>query len=295
MCPRELMVTPYGVMTDGLFRQIIDECVELKIPTIVLCGFGELFLDRNVKDKLAYAQKKNPAQKLTLTTNGSLIDEPMAEFLSDASWINIIRVSVSGFRAPTYRSIMKLDRDKIYANVVRLHRALKKKNSPTQLRVNGIYIEEHYQEKELDEYLAFWQENCDILEVWKPHNWTSAYAYRKSSVSEPESCGRPDNGPVEIMWNGNYKLCCFDFDGREIIGRYPETPLRKFWDLARLREIQDAHRRKEFKEVSTCAECDQVYSDKKEVLVFSNAGISSEERVLMTADFNKIDPEAVRL
>jgi hypothetical protein len=118
-------------------------------------------------------------------------------------------------------------------------------------------------------------------------NWTSVYDYRSRTVDDLKSCGRPANGPVEVMWNGNYKLCCFDFDGWELLGNYHEHSLKRFWDLPRVREIQEKHERKEFSGL-ICEKCDQICAGKDDVLVFTNSGHSASDRIQLTSDFSQI-------
>lgn len=287
MCPRELMKTPKGFIDMNLFQAVIDEAIEIDIPKIVLCGFGEPFTDKRFPEMISYLRKKRPGQNVSITSNGSLITEKIAYFLADCHWINSLRISVSGFRDETYAAIMKMSRERIYDRVGRLYEILKEKGSPTRLRINGLFIEDIFQPGELDEYSAYWREHADLLEIWKPHNWTSVYDYRGADRDEVRSCGRPANGPVEVMWNGAYKLCCFDFDGWELLGNYRDFSLKRFWELPRLKEIQAKHEKSDFTGL-ICEKCDQICSGKDDVLVFTNSGHSTEERILLTSDFSKI-------
>jgi hypothetical protein len=46
-----------------------------------------------------------------------------------------------------------------------------------------------------------------------------------------------------ILWNGDYVICCADFDGETVLANSSETPLRKYLELPAVQEIARCFRR----------------------------------------------------
>jgi Radical SAM superfamily/Iron-sulfur cluster-binding domain len=46
-----------------------------------------------------------------------------------------------------------------------------------------------------------------------------------------------------ILWNGDYVICCADYDGRTVLANFSETPLREYLSLPAVQEIADGFRR----------------------------------------------------
>lgn len=46
-----------------------------------------------------------------------------------------------------------------------------------------------------------------------------------------------------ILWNGDYVICCADYDGKTVLANFSETPLRDYLSLPAVQEIADSFRR----------------------------------------------------
>lgn len=46
-----------------------------------------------------------------------------------------------------------------------------------------------------------------------------------------------------ILWNGDYVICCADYDGKTVLANVSETPLRDYLSLPAVQEIADSFRR----------------------------------------------------
>ena len=58
MCPREKHDRPHGIMDQAKYEASIDEIVGLGASQVVLTGFGEPMLDKQLEDKIDYAKKQ---------------------------------------------------------------------------------------------------------------------------------------------------------------------------------------------------------------------------------------------
>jgi hypothetical protein len=46
-----------------------------------------------------------------------------------------------------------------------------------------------------------------------------------------------------ILWNGEYVICCADYDGKTVLAKFPETPVRDYLCLPAVQQIAGAFRR----------------------------------------------------
>jgi hypothetical protein len=46
-----------------------------------------------------------------------------------------------------------------------------------------------------------------------------------------------------ILWNGDYVICCADYDGKTVLATFPETPIREYLSLPAVQEIARSFRR----------------------------------------------------
>ncbi len=46
-----------------------------------------------------------------------------------------------------------------------------------------------------------------------------------------------------ILWNGDYVICCADYDGKTVLATFPETPIRDYLSLPAVQEIARSFRR----------------------------------------------------
>ncbi|MGN7614461.1 hypothetical protein ACQZV8_20525, partial [Magnetococcales bacterium HHB-1] len=57
-------------MTLNLWKKIVLESKDLGIKLLDLCGFGDVFLDRNLFEKIAFAKSIHPDFQVFLSTTG---------------------------------------------------------------------------------------------------------------------------------------------------------------------------------------------------------------------------------
>ena len=100
MCARDELVRKKMVMTDALFYALVDQ-VNAELPYIrfiSIGGFGELFTDKNWKNKIEYAHKH--FDRIHVISNFSLIRKNDLDFLLEQ--VNDIRISFYGLDEETY-------------------------------------------------------------------------------------------------------------------------------------------------------------------------------------------------
>lgn len=259
MCPREQHedARPHGIMDLEKYKRSIDEVVSLGAKKIVLTGFGEPLIDKTLEQKIAYAKAKN--LNTYIITNGSLITRARAKSLID-SGLDEMRVSFYGMRPETYNVVMeKLDFHVATNNLLgfleeRSQRGLKK----PKLELSYLVMKEN--ESDVEAFRAYWEPRADAIEMWKPHNFGDGRSYRErhQAVELKTSCGRPENGPLQIQWDGEVIPCCYDYNNQIVLGNAFEQPVLEILNGDKYRFLRWAHRTKNFRLFPYCDQCDQL-------------------------------------
>jgi len=270
MCPRDKHEhgREHGVMSLDQYRRSIDEVVALGAKKVVLTGFGEPLVDKTLEQKVAYA--KRHGLNTYIISNGSLLGDRRARGLIDAG-LDELRVSFYGMRPETYNVVMrKLDFSVTLENLLHLldlrGRAGVKK---PRLEVNYLVLPEN--EADTDAFRTFWEPRADAIEIWKPHNFGDGRDYRErlEDLEVKTSCGRPENGPLQIQWNGEVIPCCYDYNNQIILGNAFTTPVLDILNGAKYRLLRLAHREKKFGCFPYCNQCDQLLPH-ADALVYTN-------------------------
>lgn len=271
MCPREKHDRPHGIMDQDKYERSIDEIVWLGAKRVVLTGFGEPMLDRNLEKKIAYANAKG--LKTYIITNASCLTKKRSKELIDAG-LDEMRISFYGMSTYSYNHVMVgLDYKKAIENIT-YFLSLKSKT-----KVHLSYLELPINERETEKFKEYWEPLVDAIEIWKPHNWVDGKDYRKRK-GDKKTCGRPENGPLQIQWDGTVVPCCYDYNNNIVLGNAFENPVMEILSGERYRVLREQHKTGNFP--SYCDQCDQLL-EHSDALVYTNRHtLSNEEAVKLS-------------
>ncbi len=270
MCPRDKHAEgrEHGIMDLDQYKKSIDEVVLLGAKKIVLTGFGEPFMDRTLEEKIRYAKSKG--LNTYIISNASLINAKRAEGIIEAG-LDELRVSFYGMSHDTYDKVMRnLNFDVTMKNLMTLLelRAAKGSKKP-RLEISYLMMKEN--EQDTEKFKEFWGARADAIEIWKPHNFGDGRDYRTrlEDLTVKTTCGRPENGPLQIQWNGEVIPCCYDYNNQVILGNAFEQPVMDVLNNQKYRMLRVAHRDKEFAAFPYCNQCDQLLPH-ADALVYTN-------------------------
>ena len=142
----------------------------------------------------------------------------------------------------------------------------------------------------------YWEPKADAIEIWKPHNFGDGrnYRHRFESRETKNTCGRPENGPLQIQWNGEVIPCCYDYNNNIVLGNAFEQPVLDILNNDKYNLLRMAHSDKEFQLFPYCDQCDQLLPH-TDALVYTNRhNLPKEIAVKMsnTDLYNLVDDEA---
>ena len=290
MCPRDKHVDAreHGIMDQAKYEKSIDEVAALGAEKVVLTGFGEPLLDKRLELKIAYAKSKGLSTYFI--TNASALTPARSRKLLEAG-LDEMRVSFYGMSKETYNAVMQgLDFERTKAKVLEFLRLRDEMGAKT--RVQMSYLEMKENAVDTDRFREFWEPKVNALEIWKPHNFGDGRDYRdRLDDSKKTTCGRPENGPLQIQWNGEVIPCCYDYNNQIVLGNAFETPVLEILNGPKYRLLRYAHRMKKFGLFPYCNQCDQLLPH-GDALVYTNRhNLPPEEAVKLsnTDLYNLVD------
>jgi len=270
MCPRDIHKSgrEHGIMTFDNYKRSLDEVIELGCQQIVLTGFGEPLVDKRLEKKVEYA--KGRGLRTYIISNGSLLTKKRATNLIQAG-LDELRISFYGMRKETYETVMVgLKFDVTMKNLLgflELREELGFKRP--RLELNWLELPENAGDTEA--FQEYWEPRADAIEIWKPHNFGDGRSYRErfDEVALKNTCGRPENGPLQIQWNGEVIPCCYDYNNQIVLGNAFEQPVLEILNGEKYELLRLAHREKKFALFPFCNQCDQLL-EHADALVYTN-------------------------
>lgn len=282
MCPRDEHEhgREHGIMDQAMYEKSIDEVTALGAKMVVLTGFGEPMLDKRLEDKVAYAKQKGLSTYFI--TNGSALTGKRAANLLEAG-LDEMRVSFYGMRKETYNAVMQgLDFQKTRDALLAFLAMRDQMGAKTKVQLSYLVLPEN--ESDTDAFREYWEPKVEALEVWKPHNFGDGKDYRTRTENEAikNTCGRPENGPLQIQWNGEVIPCCYDYNNKIVLGNAFEESVLSILNGVKYRLLRHAHRNKNFQMFPYCDQCDQLLPH-ADALVYTNRhNLPPEEAVKLS-------------
>ena len=269
MCPRDKHehAREHGIMDQHLYEKSIDEVALLGAEKVVLTGFGEPMLDKKLELKIQYAKSKGLSTYII--SNGSVLNSKRARTILEAG-LDEIRVSFYGMQEKSYNSVMQgLDFNKTMSGMMDFINLRNELGAKTKIQVSYLEMEENKEDTGL--FREFWESKVDAIEIWRPHNFGDGRDYRERQEM-PEvktSCGRPENGPLQIQWNGEVIPCCYDYNNKIILGNAFTTPVLDILNGPKYTLLRYAHRMNKFNLFPYCDQCDQLLPH-ADALIYTN-------------------------
>jgi len=264
MCPREKMIQPLEVMNQELYEKIVKDAFKEGVEIIDLCGYGDVFLDRGLMEKLKFTKKIKPNCKTYVSTTGNTMISRYHEDI--LKYLDILKFSIYGTTPEVYKLAMGgLSFEKSMRNIdefLSLDR-LKK------VYTIGNFIEMPETKHQTKEWIEIWEKKLSEVYVWKPHNYIDGRKYRDIKGQKQTSCGRPLDGPLNIAVSGKAHVCCFDYNKLMEVGDAKNMTINEIMKSKKLQEIQEKHRKNDFSNL-ICKDCDQTVFDETVLIYKSN-------------------------
>jgi len=240
----------------GLFRRIVDEAAELRVPDICPNGVGEALTLRNLEDYLAHIRGHAHRFAIRLNTNGNRMDEEKRRLFLDYE-VDLINVTIDGATAATFESIReRLNFAQIEENVHALLAERQKRGAKVpKVRVGIIVIPQNVHEVPL------------VLEKWRgvaDYVGAGGFTNRGGSLDESfaahthvtgvRSCVLPFR-ELNIWADGKAVLCCDDWNEEHTVGDLNVSSVKDVWHGAELKHARHMHAAGKGGSLSLCSRC----------------------------------------
>lgn len=259
MCPHSSIKRSKTHMPYALYKKIIDECAENSGRVTEVLPFlnGELFLTPKWEDYLSYAREKLRKARLSVFTNGSLLNEAnvakLLEILPDH-----INISFDGTDKATYEGIRRnLRFEEVEGNI----RAFISKRNSMGLKKPAVTISIVEMERTAAGIPAFvqrWKGIADSVSVEPYNTWAGNVGDMSGSSKE----GRP-RVPCPRLWynltvlnSGKVALCCLDHEGKVELGDLNTRSIAEVWNGEALAGVRRAHEEGAYGGLPLCGNCD---------------------------------------
>jgi len=255
----------HGPMDFDLFKKIINDISEFEKPIKVLRLYkdGEPLLNPMFAEMVEYARKKNCAERIDTTTNGTLLNKKMIPRIIDAG-IDRINISIIGLDSKRYINFSKYKIDfERFVDTLRLLYE-NRKQCEIIIKINGDIISE----AEKGEFLEIFGEIADgvyiehIIDCWPNFNLKGVEANSKVGIY-----GQPLTSvsvcpyvfySFSLNSDGTASLCFLDWARRLIIGDSKKQKVKDIWNSSILFEYQKMFLMKKRQEHPICANCSQL-------------------------------------
>ena len=255
MCPHDLMTRGVGYMDFDLFRDVVRQ-VRATNPDLRLHNMGESLFHPQIGRFIRHAGEQG--LETILSTNATTLTDAKIQELIDArlSWLY---VSFDGAEASTYERFRKgarYEREK--AKVERLLR-LRAEQGATRPRVLMSCISLPGTRAEVEDFRAYWQGRADAVRIKSADVWDGSSERITSLVAaeygrDGAVCGWPWQSVV-VLWDGRVVPCCYDFDGKAVLGDLRRSTLAEIFNDAPMQELRRALRERRAGDLALCGTC----------------------------------------
>lgn len=254
MCPHTKMKRKQKVMSQKNFEQIVDKVMKQeRIKFITITGFGEPFADKDLDKKIAWINKKYPGVKIIIFTNGSLLDEKIAEKILKLGVFKL-NFSVNGTKK-NYKRIMGLDYDRTMEKINYFLKRQKELRSKTLTNVSLMVLNDN--KKDIKEFMDFWSGRVDSVMAYLPSDWAGGVDVVAKTPFKNK------RWPCMALWkfvtidvDGNVIMCCRDYESKFKLGNVLKDDYKKIKE--RMDGVKKRHLEMDFS-MPICRRCDNSF------------------------------------
>lgn len=261
MCPRKYMKRKIGFMNLELFERILKQ---LKGNTrLALHHFGDPLLHPQIGKLIEICHKYGI--KASLSTNPTSLDEKKSKELIE-SGLDYLHISLDGATKETYEKIRgeNANYEKAMKGIEYFLKVKNKLNSKIPFTKIAI-IRMKETEDEIEKFKEQWtnKKGIDEVQVKEFITWDGTMEDIKSLEQEASHkvkrkkyypCFWPW-GKLTVLWDGRVAACCFDFDGKCILGDLNKQSLEEIWNSKKMQEFRKQHTSNKFPEEHLCKNC----------------------------------------
>jgi radical SAM protein with 4Fe4S-binding SPASM domain len=258
-CPRAEATRGFGFVSLDLVKKIVAQGVPHGGVTYYLHKDGEPLMHPRILDIVATIKSAHPANRVRLTTNGTLLTEDKARRLLELG-IDQLRVGIRAATRETYKRVHKKDHfDRVKANIERFLELKQEMKVRRPLVMVQIVVCEDTV-GEIDLFRQQWGDKDVAMEIKDFMSWGG---WTADGTLPPENndprrppCIDPFHNLV-VNWDGKVSLCSLDWNNQVQFGDVSRQNVADVWHGEPAEAVRQAHLRGDFKQNSMCANCQE--------------------------------------
>ncbi len=287
ICARDTLTRAKEIMPTERFKYYVNKIIKEtdQYDTLTFSGFGEPLMDKDFIKKAEIA--KRFGFDVLLLTNASLLSTKLFKQINEVG-LESIRISFYGMNADSYKTVHNVNGDVFFERVRDTLTEICSMKRTTKI-IFTYNVVPGANDRDVHDWIRYWEPIADLLEVWRPHNWVDGRDYRRVKPKKLDTCGRPFNGPLQVQVDGTVNICCFDYNGKLLLGDLKSQSLSEIFSSEAYRKIKKCHLTGNFEGSGLiCEKCDQRNHDKSDIMVY-NSKFDINERVRMVSTiYNKL-------
>lgn len=258
-------------MEFGLFEKIVNELSDRGFTgTILPFLHGEPLLVPDYVDYLRLIRSKVPNATVVIFTNGSKLNEELAATIIEEDLLDGLVISFDGGTKEVYESVRRnLSFDNVRKNahyfVNCRNRALKKKP--------GVEINVVVSPKNCDSINALRDEFPDVDKINLALLFNYAGQLENGPEISPRRIGRLRGfltksnycdklrDYISILVTGDVCLCCFDHEGKELLGNVTQNSIAEVWLGDEFNKTRNSLQKRDFSALPLCSNCSYIDYD----------------------------------
>ena len=265
------------IMDLDLFKIAVDRIHEFpsKLHRLCLIRHGEALLNKDLPKIIRYAKESGVANKINISTNGSLLSPEMNHTLIE-SGLDEMLVSIEALTNQKYMEISgaKIDFERLVSNVRHFH------SNKKQCLLYTKIVDYALDEGDQDRFHAIFDTICDhasvehIVPCFQGVNYSALKPnYDKNIMGDAfidvKVCPQPFF-QLHIFPNGNISVCNADYNEKIVMGNIKTDSLVDIWNGKQWNRFRRMHLRGNRFEHPYCKFCtgNVCYTSSSDILDF---------------------------
>jgi MoaA/NifB/PqqE/SkfB family radical SAM enzyme len=250
-CPYSQLARKGTRMSDALIGKIIGDLTDIpRTLPLQVSPFkvNEPFLDSRIFDIIADINLRLPQATLTLTTNGSVLDEQIVQRLALVKNLGYLWISFNEHRAERYQEVMGLPFARTFESLELLHRARAEGRLPCRIILSRVG-----DGTQLDgEFSAWVRSTFPLFEtsIFPRGGWLGQAGMTQEPVP-PVGCSRWFE--LSITSTGQVAHCCMDGTAEYPIGDVTNQHALEIYNAPNYRRLREICLTRQ--EIAPCRNC----------------------------------------
>ena len=260
MCPHTSMKRGKKIMSQKDFEKIVDNVLKeySSIKTLIITGFGEPFMDKEIIDKIKFVNEKYPLLQIDIYTNANLLYQTFTNELL-ATKLHKINFSINGTEK-TYKETMGIDYEKTKGNVLNfLDKKKELKKEFPLVNISLMIMKEN--EDEIKKFQNFWGNKADSVMVYPPSNWAGKQKINFATLNP----FKQKRWPCPALWqfitvdvDGNIIMCCRDYESVVKFGNLLDQEINEIFEGEKFNDLRKKQLNENFS-TPICKDCDNCF------------------------------------